>query len=617
MNPHKQIQSLPCYHYTTGESYFNTTTPDGKCQSGRKPLTSGVGQRIITSMEETGHFNRLVSGLDIEERAKLLEKLSSQSSLGSAVLYEDTPAEEGDFIAEDQYQKLPWYYKIYYFFLSFFNSRSPIKLFEDHVMARQYREMEEKNPGYYNFQKDTLLSKFQEEIINLRDASRFFYNALDASIGRDKGGLMIFLGSLEMPKIHKAITSDTDPDIMASHYRDLNEIELRQKALKSLEDALSVITEAERNSMYKNARALFCLKQLASFLFDRLINSFVYDSSSQGNVCSAASVRDQLLALNNILYSLKIPPPIALLESLFIYVLMEKSTGSNLDVHNEMRKLLVQAEASLQAIRDFNMNVPLTKLLRCISRNPGLSPQNIGGGEDWYQVYRERWKHQVEESYLNFTRTKRQKDIQNAFRYFLKGTNLKMLENMGCDQNPNGINVKGNFCLSFLQTFYSVVFMVEINKYLRPILIEGDFIKRENRAEFTEYYNNLIKLEDLIKRYDRDISPEGEIGKSYLQAKNDMTSLPVKRRKIQIVVEEAAHTAERIIEQTKEAMAGMVKVLGGILKKNTEEKYDTLGNLNVLAGRGTAFQDGIKESITALNKTIRLLEDIDAMESGR
>ncbi|MCL1812367.1 MAG: DUF5312 domain-containing protein [Treponema sp.] len=568
-------------------------------------------------MEESGHFNRLASELDVEERANLLEKLSSQSSLGSAVLYEDTPNKEGDFVAEDQYQKLPWYYKIYFFILSFFNSRPPVKLFEDHVMTQQYREMEEKYPGYYNFQKDVLLSRFQEEMINLRDASRFFYNALDASIGRDKGGLMIFLGSLEMPKIHKAIISDSDPITLSSHYRDLNEIELRQKALKSFEDALSVITEAERNKMYNNSRALFCLKQLASFLFDRLINSFIYDSSLQDNVCPAASVRDQLLALNNILYSLKTPPPIALLESLFIYVLMEKGAGPNLDIHGEMKKLLVQAETSLQSIRDFNTDVPLTRLLRCISRNPGLNPQNIGGGEDWYQVYRERWKHQVEENYLNFTRTRRQKDIQNAFRYFFKGTSLKMLDNMGSEQNPSGITVKGNFCLSFLHTFYSVVFMGEINRYLRPILIEGDFVKKENRTEFTEYYNNLIKLEDLINRYDRDISPQGEIGKTYIQAKNDMTSLPVKRRKIQIVVEEAAHTAERIIEQTKDAMAGMVKVLGGIMRKSSDDKYDTLANLNVLAGRGTSFQDGIKESITSLNKTLQLLEDIDAMEAGR
>ena len=567
-------------------------------------------------MEETGHFNRLVSELSVDERANLLDKLSKHSSLGAAVLYQESRS-EGEFVAENQYQELPWYHKIWYGILSFFNSRPPLKLYESHVMTQIYRKMEEENPGFYNFQKDILLPKFQEQIISLRDASRFFYNALDASINRDKGGLLVFLGSLEMPEIHKLIISDTDPASLASYYKDLNEVELRQKAVKGFEDALAGITEADRNKMYTSARSLYCLKQLASFLYDRLINSFIYDSSSHGNICPAASVRDQLLSLNNILLSLKVTPPMALLESLFIYVLMEKSTEPNFDLSNEMRKLLAQAEASLQAIRDFNSEVPLTKLLRCISRNPGLAPKNIGGGEDWYQVYRERWKHLVEENFLFFTRTRRQRDLENTFRYFLKGANLKMLEHASSNQNPLGINIKGSFCLSFLQTFHSVVFMGEINKFLRPILIEGDFIQKENRAEFTESYNNLIKLEDLITRFDQDISPEGDFGKRYVQAKGDMSSLPVKRRKIQIIVEEAAQTAEDIITQTREALALMVKILGGILKKSIDEKYDTLANLSVIAGRGNSYQEGITESINKLNKTLRLLDDIEAMEMGR
>jgi predicted ATPase len=96
-----------------------------------------------------------------------------------------------------------------------------------------------------------------------------------------------------------------------------------------------------------------------------------------------------------------------------------------------------------------------------------------------------------------------------------------------------------------------------------------------------------------------------------------MSSLPIKRRKTQIVVEEAAHTAEHIIEQTKEAIAGMVKILGGILKKSADEKYDTLTNLHIIAGRGATFQEKIAESISQFNKTLQLLDDIDAMEAGR
>jgi hypothetical protein len=296
---------------------------------------------------------------------------------------------------------------------------------------------------------------------------------------------------------------------------------------------------------------------------------------------------------------------------------MERTDEPGFDIKNEMRKLLTQAEMSLQVIRDFNLEIPLTKLIRCISKDPGLSPQNIGGGEDWYAVYRERWKSQVEENFLLFTKTKHQRDLQNSFQYFFKGTNLKMLENMGVPQNPVGITVKGSFSLSFLQTFYSTVFMEEINKYLRPILIDGEFARRENRTEFTGCYNNLIKLDDEIKRFDQNISPDGDYGKRHTLAKSEMSSLPVKRRKVQIVLEEAAADAGQIIKSTRDSLEGIIKILNGILAKSADGKYDTLSNLSALAGRGNAFQEGLAQTIQKLKETLKLLDSIDVMEAGR
>jgi hypothetical protein len=567
-------------------------------------------------MDETGHFNKLISELSLDERNRLLEKLAGQAGFSSAALYRESSGGENSQL-EFSYQKLPWYSRVWFLILSFFNSRSPIKIFEDHIMFQLYRKMEEKAPGYYNYQKDVLLSKFQEELVKLKECSRFFYDALDASLNRDKGGLFMFLGSLEMTEIHKRIIAATDPEMLVSRYDSLGEVEIRQKAVKSMEEVLIEISPEDRDKMYFSARSLFCLKELSSFLYDRLINSFSHDSSSgPGVVCSARLVREQLITLNNILFSLKSPPPITLLESLFVYVLMERSNEPGFDMTAEMRTLLTHAETSLLAIRSFNLNVPLTQLIRCITRNPGASPRDIGGGEDWYVVYRERWKSQVEEQFLLFSRTKRQRDIQNSFRYFFRGANLKILENMGSEQNPSGLSIKGNFSLSFLQTFYAVVFMGEINRQLRPILIDGEFINKENKTEFTEAYNNLIKLDDMIKRFDQNISPEGDYGKRYAQAKNEMLALPVKRRKIQIVLEEASHEAERIIEQTREALEAMIRVLEGVTKTGTDDKYGTLANLVFFNTKGIVFTDTLIETLTQLKKSLQLLNDVEIMESG-
>ncbi|MDR2182165.1 MAG: DUF5312 domain-containing protein [Treponema sp.] len=568
-------------------------------------------------MNNSGNFSRLVEELGVEERARLLEKLTGQSNLPQTPLYEDQK-EEPAFKLEARYQSLPWYQRLWFYILSFFNTRSPLKLYEDHVMTQVASALEEKFPGLYHFQKDLLLPKFQQHLVDIRDGSRFFYSALDASLNRDRGGLLVFLGSLEMPAIHQLVETDTDPAALAEFYQDLGEGELRLKSHRALEDALAGITEEQRAKMYDSARSLYCLKQLSSFLFDRMINAFFYDSTHQGNICPAASVRDQLLVLNNILVSMREPPPLSLLESLFVYVLTDRAGEQGFDMQQEMRKLLVQAEASIETIRDFNRGVPLTQMLRCMSRNMGISPRNIGGGEDWFTVFRDCWKARVDERLSEFIKTRRQKELQNSFRYFLRGTSLKLLDHMYSEANTSGMEVRGNFSLSFLQTFYTVVFMGDINKVLRPILIDGDFIRRENRTEFTESYNNLIKLEDIIRRYDRNISPSGDYGKRYYQAKSEMTSLPVKRRKIQMVMEEASRDAVRILDQTREAISGMIRILGGILRRSVDGKYDTLTNFSVVAGaRVDLFNDGVTETINQFRKALQLLDEIDVMDAAR
>jgi hypothetical protein len=159
--------------------------------------------------------------------------------------------------------------------------------------------------------------------------------------------------------------------------------------------------------------------------------------------------------------------------------------------------------------------------------------------------------------------------------------------------------------------------MNDINKILRPILIDGEFFKRENRTEFTESYNDLIKLEDDIRKFERNISPSGDYGKRYTLARQDISSLPVKRRKIQMVLEDASREAAEIIERGRTAMRAMIDVLNGIINKDPGGKYDTLGNLARLGGKTPVFINGIADAIQSFQKTLQLLNDIDAMESVR
>jgi len=268
-------------------------------------------------------------------------------------------------------------------------------------------------------------------------------------------------------------------------------------------------------------------------------------------------------------------------------------------------------------IRDFNNLVPLTWIIRCSSRDMTYTPRQRTGGEDWFIVYREYWKRNIESLFSDFMKDRCYRELIESFRYFLKGSSLRILKNVQSETCPDGIPVRGAFALSFIATFFSTVFVSDINVFLRSILIDGEFQKKENRTEFTESYNFLAKLEDRIVSFEHDISSQGEYGSRYQQARQEMSSLPIKRRKIQIVVDEASNGAGDIIDYVKEASRSLMNIVNGILGRDSRGKYDSLTNLTKVAGKDPQFVPGLSETVQSFQKFLQILDDIEKMESGR
>jgi len=568
-------------------------------------------------MAESGIFDRLVSGLSMDERQNLLAKMKIQSSISDEPLYFEDKEVVLALDFEAGFSALPWYYRFWYFILSLFQAKSPVDIYEAHQVSALGQRIEERSPGLYDVQERLLLPAFHRHLERLKEAARFFYSALDTSVNRDRGAFFAFMGSLEMPDVHKRLQTDTAPEYIVEKNPDAPESELRPMALKKMDDAFTLIVEDYRTTMYSAARSLNCLKGLSSFLFDRLIMAFNFNSAHNGPTCSVNVVRELLMSLNDILLSLKVVPPMTLLEALFVFILQEKAGEPGFDMNREIRHLMSKADESLAVIREFNKQVPLTWIMRCAVRDMSLSPKEISGGEDWFVIYRDFWKRRIDLQFTEFLKERRRRELLNSFRYFLKGHSLKTLGNTATDSNPDGLPVKGGFALSFLLTFYQEVFMPDINKILRPILIDGDFHEKENRIEFAESYNNLIKLEDEIKKFEHEISPSGEYGKRFTLARQDMSSLQIKRRKVQIVLEEAGDDAEKILDQIRKASRSMVNILGGILGRDPRSRYGVLTNLTGIAGKGNQFINGLNDSIQQFQTVIKLLDEIEAMEEGR
>ncbi|MDR3248997.1 MAG: DUF5312 domain-containing protein [Treponema sp.] len=566
-------------------------------------------------MAEMDTLEKLVTSLSLDERQKMFEKLQAQSNLSGESLYPASAEGEQEQVIspEEQYAKLPWYYRLYYFVLSLFKNKPSRQIFQDSQVSSLGRRIDLEHPGFYNFQKGLLLAEFYQLLLGLKNDARFFFDALDVSVNRDRGGFFSFLGSLEMAEVHRRLETETIPEKVREKNPTVPETELRQAALRVMEEAFAGITEVQRTTMYRNARSLYCLKELSSFLYDRVLLAFA--GGEEGETCSIYVVKDMLGSLNNILFALKEPPSLTLLESLFIFILQEKAAEPGFDSNRELQRLLNRAEGALANLRNFNRRIPLTLILRCGNRSMAYNPRQISGGEDWYAVYRDYWRRHIGDLFTAYMKDHHYRELREKFTDFFMGASPLSLANVASEENSGGLPVSGALSLSFLFSFNKLVFIPDINLYLQPIVAEGEFLQKENRTEFTGSYNDLAKLGDDIQNLDGKMAPDGIYGERYAQARQDMSSLPVKRRKIQLVLEDATEEGTRIVERTRVAADSIINIITGILKKDRGGKYDSLSNLPQLEAKQPNFQTGLQNARERFKEMLRILDSITGLET--
>ncbi|GAB6391351.1 MAG: hypothetical protein MdMp014T_0724 [Treponematales bacterium] len=558
-----------------------------------------------------GKFDLIVSELPLEERRRLLEKLKEQSAATAAPPVEKQPEHGAGLGLNDQYASQPLYFRFWFFIKSLFMSKSPVELFEESLAARLGRGIEKRYPGIYDYKKETLLPAFYYHLEKLRDAAHFFSTALDAGFNKDKGAFYGFLGSLEMENVHGKLQNDTDPEAVAAQRPEAHESELRKAVLKIMQDAFEDISGAQRDAMYYDSCCLFRLKKLAAFPFNRILQAFGGGPGAKGPRCSIVKMTSPLSGLNDILCSLNAAPPLPLLESLFIFLAQKNAGKPGFTIEAEVRFLLRRAEDAVRVIREFKRDVPLTGILRCALKNTALAPQPVAGGEDWFPVYRDYWKRRIDSAFSEFFKERRYRDLLKSFSHFLKDTDLKFLGGMPSDANPDGFPVRGAMGLSFLATFYAEVFVTEINPLLDPVSTDGLFRRDEDRAAFRKSYRELMEMGDNIRAFEAKISPSGDYGGRYGNARNEGASLWLQRRRTQAVVEEASAEAAGILATAKKAAAEMLSLLTGILN------HGSLSNIERFAARRSKFSQGIADSIEKIQNVIHILEDIEAIEGER
>lgn len=560
-------------------------------------------------MAEPSAFETLVLELSAEERADLLDKLTRASTVSREPLsaWNDTAEEPVDYAKA--YAELGFFPRLFIAIKSMLSGVSRENLVKQRVLRRVSRSVESAYPGLADMGRKVLLDPFREELVALRAASRYFYELLDRTLEKSRGPFFAFLASLQFERVHEELSTDADPYVFSERNALAGDTDVRLAVNAAFESALSHIDEDSRRHMLRDVRNLHALKKLSGFLFDRLIAGFQPSLSGRKEL-SLYSVSEQLDELAAILASLD-PPSAKLMEAILAFSLGEDLANRNFDLEDAVKKEMSGADKALNAIRAFNARVPMGGLVKMAFDDPNRQLGHMAGGEDWFALYKSYWKERIDKRYQRWSAERRVAQLESEVRLMI-GTNppaaLEYVSQSGAESVPP---VRFAHALKFLESFYQRVFLSDINKILKVILLEGEFYKRDNRVDFTDSYNSILQTADALKNFDRRIGPDGELGSAYYHARNELIPLQIKKRKVDSAVQAADTEAEAIIRKANDAMGRMQLIIKGILAGEARGRYDSLSNLSRIDGKANKdFQKSLEAAKDKFEKAVYLLGEL-------
>jgi hypothetical protein len=197
---------------------------------------------------------------------------------------------------------------------------------------------------------------------------------------------------------------------------------------------------------------------------------------------------------------------------------------------------------------------------------------------------------------------------------FTGRTDLVSFANIG-REGTDVIPLRQARTVAFLSTFCSSVFLDDINRPLKILLIEGEFYKKENLLEFTDSYNEILKLPEAIRALDQKLSLTGEFGMAYEEARKDAASPQSRKRRMQETIRAADSEADGLIKRSIEALKTIENIIDGVLHGEVGGRYDSVSDLGFLDGKNNkTYLKSLEYARIQCGHAALLLDDLTTLD---
>jgi len=565
--------------------------------------------------DKKGAFDRLVAGLSSEDRTNMLDRINKTSAPSVQFTETETPDKDKNVTLLLRYKDESIFYKFIVWLRGIIYKKETVKIYNEDLLASIAKKVDRNHPGILNHHIKSLDTVFYQRLRSLKDAADFFkpyFNFID----ENPGDFYVFLSSFVTPELAQEINQTADPFTLDFEVEPTNEV--RNRLIKKMDDILKGIDGQAKSSMYYAVCSVNWLKQFSKLPFLHFQSQFT-NLTGDTYTCPYKNAVNDYEAFAAVFSNIH-PVQNEVLEAMLLFAqrkeIKKNANAQDKDIERTVKEFLAQANQHFATIQMFISGVPIIKVGKIINEDYDWLPGNITGVEAWFPSFRAHWKKIIEIRWNDWIRERKKNMLSH-----------KLKNDFGLDvfpvmrykpwsalwmQVPFVYELSGGFITWFTYTYFD-----EIIPTLNEVMMEGVFIRSENRVEYSEGLNLFVQSNNRVIELMERLAPGGEFGTMF----DEFATSRIRSFQVQNQIDSMMSTTEAeihgIIDDFVKGSKMMEHVFKGIMDEKKENGYDGLQNYTVIKGhQNRVWRDRLAEIREIINRALFYICELEPIDSA-
>lgn len=558
-------------------------------------------------------FDRLVAGMTSEERSSMLEKINQDSVSVVQFIETENQVPEKSLSLHLRFKEESFFYRFFLWLRGIIEKRSSEKIYNEDVIASMARRLNRDHPGIVNHRNGLLDTVFYEHLKALKSASDFF-KPYFAIIDDSPGDFYVFLSSFVAPELSEKINSEADPFSLDYSTEPTNDT--RAMLLKNLDNILKNIDAGSKSDMYTAVSSVNWLRQFTRLPYIHFTSQFT-NLTGANYTCPYRNAVNDYAAFAAVFTNI-LPVKSEVLEAMLMFSQKKNLTknAQDKDIERTVKEFLSKTNQYFASIQSFISSVPILKTGKIINADYDWLPGNIEGVEAWFPNFRSHWRKIIDVRWGDWLRERKKKNLENYLKNDFGLSEFPVLTYRPWQalwmRVPFSCELTGGFMSWFSENAYDNMIQT-----LNEVMMEGVFVRNENRIEYSEGLNLFVQSVSQIRELTDRLAPEGEFGALF----DEFATSRLRSFQVQNQIDSMMATTESEIKDSVRKFSKgtrmMDKCLNGILSDEKDGVHDGLQNLGTIKGsQNRAWKDRLRNIWETLKKAQFYISELEPIDSA-